>query len=131
MRADVKEELLKAQESKLDAVVIYRYLASRAKNEEIKSTLMKIASDEGKHAGMLRKYTNTSLKKKEKPAFRFRLMTRVFGLKMMLRMMLTTEQKSVEAYRPAAAGNPQLRDLLKDERRHVDLITEMLNKKKK
>ncbi len=130
MREDIKQELLKAQESEMETVVIYRYLSTRAKDPEMKATLLRMASDEGKHAGVIRKFTGKTLKRKEQPAFRFRMMTRIFGLKAMLRMMLTSEQKNVEAYRPAAKANPALRDVLKDEQRHVQLLNDMLSKKK-
>ena len=130
MREDIKQELLKAQESKMETVVIYRYLSTRAKDPEVKATLLRMASDEGKHAGVIRKFTSKTLKRKEQPAFRFRMMTRIFGVKAMLRMMLTTEQKNVEAYRPAAKANSALRDVLKDEQRHVQLLNDMLSKKK-
>lgn len=130
IREDVKQELLKAQESEMETVVIYKYLAERAKDPEMKNTFLKMASDEGKHAGILRKYSGKTVERKDKPAFRFRLMTRIFGLKMVIRMMLTSEQKNAEAYAPVAKANPVMRDILNDERRHCKLLQQMLEKKK-
>lgn len=130
IREDIKQELLKAQESEMETVVIYKYLAERAKDPEMKATFLKMASDEGKHAGILRKYSGKTVERKEKPALRFRIMTRIFGLKMVIRMMLTSEQKNAEAYAPVAKANPVMRDILKDERRHCQLLEQMLEKKK-
>lgn len=130
IREDVKQELLKAQESEMETVVIYKYLAERAKDPEMKNAFLKMASDEGKHAGILRKYSGKTVTRKEKPALRFRIMTRVFGLKMVIRMMLTSEQKNAEAYAPVAKANPIMRDILNDERRHCKILQQMLEKKK-
>ncbi|MGL4293123.1 MAG: ferritin family protein [Bacteroidales bacterium] len=129
IKDDVKEQLLKAQESEMETVVIYRYLAERAKDPEHKNIFLKMASDEGKHAGILRKYSGKTVERKEKPAFRFRLMTRIFGVKMVVRMMLTSEQKNAEAYAPVAKANPAMREILKDERRHVQLLQQIIDKK--
>lgn len=131
LTADIKKDLLKAQQSKMDTVVIYKYLSEVAKDPEMKATFAKMASDEGKHAGIFRKYTGQTVERKEKPALRFRIMTKIFGLKMVIRLMLTTEQKNVETSAPAAKANPVMRDLLKDGRRHCELLSEMLEKKKK
>ena len=102
IREDVKQELLKAQESEMETVVLYKYLAERAKDPDMKNAFLKMASDEGKHAGILRKYSVKTVTRKEKPALRFRIMARILGLKMVIRMMLTSEQKNAEAYAPVA-----------------------------
>ena len=131
IREDVKQDFLKAQEGKMETVVIYRYLADRMKDPEAKAELMKMASDEGKHAGIMRRYSGKTVERKPKPAFRFRLLCRLFGVRMMLRKMLTSEQKNAEAFAPAAKANPIMRDMLKDERRHVKILEDMIAAKKK
>lgn len=129
MREDIKQELLKAQESEMETVVIYKYLAGRAKDPDMKNAFLKMAADEGKHAGILRKYSGKTVTRKEKPALRFRIMTRLFGLKMVMRMMLTSEQKNAEAYAPVAKANPAMRDILNDERRHCKILQQLIEKK--
>jgi rubrerythrin len=131
LKEDIKQDFLKAQEGKMETVVIYRYLADRMKDAEGKAELMKMASDEGKHAGIMRRYSGKTVERKPKPAFRFRALTRIFGVRMMLRMMLTSEQKNADAFAPAAKANPIMRDILKDERRHCQVLEALIARKAK
>lgn len=132
MKEDVKKELLKAQESELETVIIYKYLASIAKDEEMKATLLKMSSEEGRHAGILRKYTHTTINRKDKPSWAFRVATRVLGIRFALKMMLMTEEKTVQAYAPLAASNvPLMKDVLNDEKRHRKNLQKFVDEKRK
>lgn len=131
MREDVKKELIKAQQSELETVVIYKYLANVAKDEEVKAVFTKIATEEGRHAGILRKYTGETLQRKDKPAFMFRMMTRIMGLRFAMKMMVVTEQKSAEAYAPMATAVPLMRDVVNDEKRHRKILQRFIDEKRK
>ena len=126
MQDEVREELLKAQQSEMETVTIYKYLANKTKNQDVKSVLLKIAVDEGKHAGILRRFTTQTLKRREKPSWRFRLLASVFSLKMILRMLLTSEQKNAESYAPAGKKNAQMREIANDERRHCKMLEQLI-----
>lgn len=131
MREDVKKELIKAQQSELETVVIYKYLATVAKDEEMKATFNKMATEEGRHAGILRKYTSTTLQRKDKPGFMFRLMTRVLGIRFAMKMMVMTEMKTAEAYAPMATAVPLMRDVVNDEKRHRKALQRFIDEKRK
>ncbi|MDO5570416.1 MAG: ferritin family protein [Bacteroidales bacterium] len=131
MNEDVKEALLKAQEGELESVVIYKYLSSIAKDPEMKDAFSKMATEEGRHAGILRKYTGQSLKRREKPKFLFRLTAKMLGIKFVMKMMLMTETKTIEGYTPAAKNTPLMRDILNDEKRHKRILEKFIEEKRK
>ncbi|MEG1615603.1 MAG: ferritin family protein [Bacteroidales bacterium] len=131
MREDVKKELLKAQQSELETVVIYKYLAAVAKDEEMKAVFQKMATEEGRHAGILRKYTGETLQRKDKPRFMFRLMTKVLGIRYTMKMMVMTEMKTAEAYAPMAASVPLMKDVVNDEKRHRKHLQRFIDEKRK
>ncbi len=131
MREDIKKELVKAQKGELETVVIYKYLANLAKDEEVKAAFNKMATEEGRHAGILRKYSGQSLKRNDKPALRFRIMTRILGIRFAMKMMLVTEQRSAEAYAPMATSVPLMRDVVNDEKRHKKILQRFIDEKRK
>ena len=58
MKQEVKELLVQYQQGELDGVLVYQALAKLSPNESMKKALLELAADEGRHAGILKKYTN-------------------------------------------------------------------------
>lgn len=119
-----KKQLLKSQQGEIDAVLVYQKLADRvAKNHPaIHETLMKIGSDEGRHASMLRKITGEALKPKATLSNIVYCLTYLIGKKRTLQFLAKTEHKALETYKPFAAEYPELETMRLDEGRHGDLL---------
>ena len=119
-----KKQLLKSQQGEIDAVLVYQKLADRvAKNHPaIHETLMKIGSDEGRHANMLRKITGETLKPKATLSNIVYCLTYLIGKKRTLQFLAKTEHKALETYKPFAAEYPELETMRLDEGRHGDLL---------
>ena len=61
MKQEVKELLVQYQQGELDGVLVYQALAKLSPNESMKKALLELVADEGRHAGILKKYTNKIL----------------------------------------------------------------------
>lgn len=119
-----KNQLLKSQQGEIDAVLVYQKLADRVakNNPAIHETLMKIGSDEGRHASMLHKITGVALKPKATLANVVICLSYLIGKKRTLQFLAKTEHKALETYKPYAAEYPELEAMRLDEGRHGDLL---------
>ena len=117
--------LIKAQQGELDAVIVYRRLAEAMKEIKNEKILLRIAADEGKHAGILRKYTGATLRASKFKASVVIAMYKVLGFKFTLRVLEKGELKAVKAYSLLVAEFPKLDRIISDEALHADLIKNM------
>ncbi len=126
MKPEVKQQLLKYQQSELDGVLVYQALAKLVSNEDMKSILLKCASDEGRHAGILRKYTNEILTASDEMAKQIVKMYEEIGNKI-FEIIADTEEKGEEMYKPFVKEIPEASSMIQDEIRHGKIIRSFLN----
>ena len=62
MTEEQKLQLVKSQQGELNALLIYKRLAKITKHPKGNEVFSEIAADEGRHAAILRSYTNEVLK---------------------------------------------------------------------
>ncbi len=122
-----KEKIIKAQQGELDAVILYLKLAETIREIKNKEIFLKIAADEGKHAGILRKYTGENLKPKNFKAFIVISIYKIFGLKFTIKMLAEGEFKAAKKYYSLVEKFPNIQEILKDEELHGKLIKDMIN----
>lgn len=122
-----KEQLIKAHQGELDAVLLYKKLAGIVKEKKYKELFLKIAADEGKHAGILRNYTGANLKPKNFKALLVSSIYRILGLKFTLKMLSNGEYKAVGDYAPLVVKFPNINEIMKDEEKHSNLMKDMKN----
>ena len=120
-----KKLLIKAQQGELDAVIVYRRLAEAMTEIKKEKVLLRIAADEGKHAGILRKYTGEALRASKFKALVVLAMYRVLGFKFTLRVLEKGELKAVKSYSLLVAEFPKLDRIISDEALHANLIKNM------
>lgn len=104
-----RKQLLKSQQGELDAVLLYRKLAETIKETQHKKTFIKIAADEGKHAGILRKYTDENLKAKNGKAFIVSTIYKICGFKITLNILAKGEFKAAKDYESLVAKFPNIK----------------------
>lgn len=121
-----KEQLIKAQQGELNAVLVYRRLAEAMKDLKIKKVLLRIAADEGKHAGILRQYTGATLKARKSTALVVMMIYRVLGLKFTLNTLEKGELKAVKGYALLVEDFPKINKIMTDEAIHAELIKSMV-----
>ncbi|GKX68600.1 ferritin family protein [Inconstantimicrobium mannanitabidum] len=120
-----KIKLIKSQQGELDAVILYKKLSAVIKETEYKEIFLKIAADEGKHAGILRSYTQENLKPKGGKAAFIIIMYKVLGLKFTLRILSKGEIKAANEYAFLVNKFHKINEIMKDEQRHGELMRNM------
>jgi rubrerythrin len=106
-------------------VILYRKLAELINETENKALFLKIASDEGKHAGILRKYTGENLEPKNLKSLIVTDIYKVFGIKIMLKILAKGEFKAAKKYSSLVKKFPDIKEIIKDENLHGKLMRDM------
>lgn len=122
MKEITKEDLLKAQQGEINAVILYQKMANRVAkdNQPIREKLLGLASDEGRHASMLKKLTGEVLQPTSTLANMVVCLSYILGIKRTLLIMAKAEHKALETYKPFVAQYPELEPMRLDEGRKDD-----------
>ena len=119
------EKFLKfAQQGELDAVPMYLNLSKKfeKKNPEVAEILKGMAADEGRHASVFKKISgDSSLRPKMLKAKAVPVLVKLFGKKMMFKIIAKEEYKAYDMYAPWVEKFPAVASVQADERRHGDL----------
>lgn len=122
-------KLINSQQGELDAVILYKELAKLV-NEESKNTLLGIASDEGRHASILKQYTKVNLKPKVFKSMAVLLIYKIAGLKVTLNILSKGEIKAAKKYEVLVKKFPKIQEIILDEKRHGEILRSLENKNK-
>ncbi len=114
------------QQSELNAVIMYRYLASKTHRRKDKQLLFGLAAEEGKHAATLKKITGESLKPEESLKRLVSPVYKIFGRKILFLILAVSEKAAGKMYRVLFKSYPETRKIAEDESRHGDLLFEAL-----
>ena len=120
--------LLKAQQGELDAVLMYNALAEVAKDQKDKDTFRQLAKEEGHHASVFHKLTQTELTPKHTKELLLPLLYRIFPRWILYPAIAQGEYAAVKTYAPVAEKFPEVESIKDDEKRHGDTVKGLLNK---
>lgn len=126
MTNEQKEKLVKSQQGELNAVLIYQRLAKLTKDEKGKEIFLEIASDEGKHAAILKSYTNTVLKPKGTKAKLVGFLYKLMGHNFVMGLLQKGELASIDNYNPLKNDFPKIQQIIDDELRHAKMAKSLL-----
>jgi len=126
MTKEQKIKLLKLQQGELNAVLIYQRLAKITKHKKGKEVFSKIAADEGKHAAILRSYTNEILKPKGTKAKLVGFLYQLLGHNFVIGLLEKGELKSIDYYKPLKDVFPKIQQIMDDELRHAEMAKSLL-----
>ncbi len=118
-------QLTRLQQGELDAALLYRRLAELAKTDAEKAALRKIAADEGQHAVIASRYTGTKLSANTRLASIGGAIARVIGLRATMKLLAKAENSAESKLAPMCEFCPEIRDVIKDEKEHGRLLSEM------
>lgn len=118
--------LLKSQQGELDAVLMYNALAKTVKNPHDSETFKNLAADEGRHASVFHHLTGKTLKPKKGKAILLPILYRLIGKQKLYPLIAKGEYDAAAAYAPVAARFTEVESVLKDEKRHGDLVSSLL-----
>ncbi|QIA06463.1 ferritin family protein [Draconibacterium halophilum] len=126
MTAEQKEQLIKSQQGELNAVLIYQRLARITKHEKGEEVFSEIAADEGKHATILKSYTNEVLKPDGKKAKVVGFLYKLLGHNFVMGLLEKGELKSIDNYEPLKNDFPKIQQIIDDELRHAAMAKSLL-----
>ena len=107
------------QQSELDAVLMYRALADKAKSNAEKELLLRLGAIEGKHAAVLRGITGSGERKPtDALAKPIALLERFAGRGLTYRLIALGEKAAYYLYQPLAKEHPELQTNAKEETEH-------------
>lgn len=115
------------QQEELNAVIMYKALANKMKNENDRDILLKMATCEGKHASMLKKLTGKTLKTQGVLKYIVLCGYHTIGKKALFRIMAKTERTAYKLYEPFFENFPSTVEIAKDELDHADTLLKMIN----
>lgn len=118
--------LLKSQQGELDAVLMYRTLANVVKDKNDAETFKKLAAEEGHHAAVFHGLTQENLKPKKTLAVFMPILYRLIGKKHLYPLIIKGEYKAADNYAPVAEKFPEIESVKKDEKRHGDIVANLL-----
>lgn len=120
-------QLLKAQQGELDSIVFYRRLADLVEDKECSKKLFKIASNEGRHAAILRRYTGEVLRANEGKALAIVILYKIFGLKFVLKVLSRGELRASKRYSLFMEEFPNVQEIIEDKISHEKLMRAMIS----
>ncbi|MGG5460448.1 ferritin family protein [Clostridium sp. B9] len=126
MEQNGREMLLKLQQGELDAVLVYKKLAELANSQEEKEILLGIAADEGRHASIIKEYSNEVLKPISKSAEEIEAAYKNLGRKKVFEMLIGAELNGGPVYEKLGENFPKFKDIAKDEIKHGNLLKGLL-----
>ncbi|WP_159517768.1 ferritin family protein [Sunxiuqinia indica] len=126
MTKEQKEKLVRAQQGELNAVLIYQRLAKITKHNNGAKVFLEIAADEGKHAAILKSYTNEVLKPEATKAKLVGFLYKLLGHNFVIGLLEKGELKSIDSYQPLKDDFPKIQQIIDDELRHAEMAKSLL-----
>lgn len=126
MNNELRESLLKLQQGELDGVVLYKTLSELEEFVDIKAELLKMAADEGRHASILKGYTNETLKPSNQLAKTMVTMLKDIGKNKLFEILSEGELKGGPVYEALGEHFEALKDVAKDEVAHAKKLKEFI-----
>lgn len=120
------KNLVVFQQEELNAVLMYKALADKMKKPKDKETLLELASCEGKHAAILKKLTDKTLKPQSVLKHIVLCGYYTIGKKALFRIMAKSEKAAYKLYEPFFADFPSTEEIAKDELDHADKLMKMI-----
>ncbi len=126
MTKEQKDKLVRSQQGELNAVLIYQRLAKITKHKNGEEVFSEIAADEGKHAAILKSYTNEILKPKGTKAKLVGFLYKLLGHNFVIGLLEKGELKSIDNYKPLKDEFPKIQQIIEDELRHAEMAKSLL-----
>ncbi|MCR4952913.1 MAG: rubrerythrin [Treponema sp.] len=118
--------LLKSQQGELDAVLMYNALSKVAKIQKDKDTFRQLAQEEGHHASVFHKLTQTGLTPNHTKEILLPILYRIFPRWILYPAIAQGEYAAVKTYLPVAQKFPEVESVRNDEKRHGDMVKRLI-----
>ncbi len=122
------KKMIKSQQGELDAVLVYKKLATKAPNNKTKQLFLSLAADEGKHAAILKNITQTTIAPKKFKSQFVSVFYSVFGLNKTLNILIKGELAAIPFYEELMVQYPKVKTLRNDEEKHARMLETLRTK---
>jgi len=127
---ELREQLLVYQRNEITEHHIYKRLAGTIKSPENKRVLEKIADDELRHYWRWRIYTQQDVKPGKLTAWKYYLISRVFGFTFGIKLMEMGEEDAQDNYAQLREAIPEVDAIIRDENEHEDALIQLLDEER-
>ncbi len=127
---EVRAKILKAQQNEINEHFIYAGLARSMVHDHNRQVLEQISQDELRHYEFWKKHSGQEVKPDRWAVWKYRMITRVFGLTFGLRLMERGEAQAQVAYQALSATVPETAGIIADEDAHEQSLIGMLDEDK-
>ena len=124
-------EIIKTmQQNELTESVIYAKIATFAKGEENKKTLLRLSQEEHAHYEIWKKYTGIEMKPEKAKVLKYTLMARILGFTFAVKLMERGEEYAQNEYEMLAGEVPESTHIRQQEEEHENALLEMLDEER-
>ncbi len=124
---ELREQLLVYQRNEITEHHIYKRLAEMVKAPQNRRVLEKIADDELRHYRRWRIYTQQDVKPDKLMAWKYYLISRIFGFTFGIKLMEMGEEDAQDNYEQLRETIPDADDIIRDENEHEDALIQLLD----
>lgn len=114
---ETKKMLLTVQKNEITEYRIYRKLAQSVKDRKNKEVLEQIASEELKHFGIGKKYSQEEVKPSKWNIWKYHLISKIFGLTFAMKHMENGERDAQREYKKLTEIFSKTKEILEEEAR--------------
>jgi len=126
----LERQMLKAQGNEITEHVIYSRLARSVKDAGNRKVLEHIAQDELRHYSFWKEHTGREVSPSVFNAWKYHMISRIFGLTFGIKLMERGEQKAQVNYSAMARAIPGVKRMEKDESQHEKHLIGMIDEER-
>ena len=120
--------LLKSQQGEADAVLMYRRLADKVKDEDDRKAFLRLADDEARHESVFYAHTGKTVKANPTKAILIPTLYKTIGRDKLYPIIAKGEYDAAEKYKNVVADFPEVEEVMRDEVHHGDAVMGLLKK---
>ena len=126
--ADQMKTCLASQQGEEDAVMLYKRMAKKVKNQADREAFERLAGDEKRHSDVFFKYTGQVLRPNPTKAIVVPIMYRLLGREKTYHIIANAEYKAADKYIKVVKDFPEVEEVMNDEVIHGDAVLALLKK---
>jgi len=127
---ELREQLLVYQKNEITEHHIYKRLAGTVKSLENRRILEKIAKDELRHYREWQTYTQQDVKPDKLMAWKYYLISRIFGFTFGIKLMERGEEDAQDSYEQLRETIPEVEAIIRDENEHENALIQLLDEER-
>ncbi len=126
---NLKKVILEFQKKEITEHAVYEKLAEKSKGQNAE-VLKRMSDEELRHYNDWKKYTETEVRPDRLSVLKYMILSIIFGLTFVMKIMEGREEKAQEAYNKISSALPEATQRVQDEHKHEKLLIDMIDEKR-